>query len=120
MPLASILEAAFFVEIIAMHTDIASLETHNPTPTGAGSWMSHIRATLSLGIPLIGAQLAQLGIHTTDVVIVGQLGAVPLAAMVLAGQFFFTIFVFGSGFSSSASAGGSSGRLEPATAWAAS
>jgi multidrug resistance protein, MATE family len=48
----------------------------------AGSWLSHIRATLSLGIPLIGAQLAQLGIHTTDVVIVGQLGAVPLAAMV--------------------------------------
>ncbi|WP_138286485.1 MATE family efflux transporter [Peteryoungia desertarenae] len=65
----------------------------------AGSWVSHIRATLSLGIPLIGAQLAQLGIHTTDVIIVGQLGAVQLAAMVLAGQFFFTIFVFGSGFS---------------------
>ncbi|MGL3605036.1 MATE family efflux transporter [Rhizobium sp. G187] len=64
-----------------------------------GSWIFHIRATLSLGIPLIGAQLAQLGIHTTDVVIVGQLGAVPLAAMVLAGQFFFTIFIFGSGFS---------------------
>ena len=65
----------------------------------AGSWLSHIQATLSLGVPLIGAQLAQLGIHTTDVVIVGQLGAVPLAAMVLAGQFFFTVFIFGSGFS---------------------
>lgn len=82
-----------------MHTDFALLDTRNPAPTGAGSWMSHIRATLALGIPLIGAQLAQLGIHTTDVVIVGQLGAVPLAAMVLAGQFFFTIFIFGSGFS---------------------
>jgi len=82
-----------------MHTDVAPLETYSPAPVGAGSWMSHIRATLSLGIPLIGAQLAQLGIHTTDVVIVGQLGAVPLAAMVLAGQFFFTIFIFGSGFS---------------------
>ncbi|MGF0538667.1 MATE family efflux transporter [Agrobacterium sp. ES01] len=62
-------------------------------------WSAHIRATLSLGIPLIGAQLAQVGIHTTDTVIVGQLGAVPLAAMVLAGQFFFVLFVFGSGFS---------------------
>ncbi|MCZ8181119.1 MAG: MATE family efflux transporter [Rhizobium sp.] len=82
-----------------MHTDVAPLETHSPAPVGAGSWMSHIRATLSLGIPLIGAQLAQLGIHTTDVIIVGQLGAVQLAAMVLAGQFFFTIFIFGSGFS---------------------
>jgi MATE family multidrug resistance protein len=63
------------------------------------TWTSHLRATLALGVPLIGAQLAQLGIHTTDMVIVGQLGAEKLAAMVLAGQFFFTIFIFGSGFS---------------------
>jgi hypothetical protein len=69
------------------------------TGKAASSWASHIRATLALGIPLIGAQLAQLGIHTTDVVIVGQLGAQSLAAMVLSGQFFFTIFIFGSGFS---------------------
>lgn len=70
-----------------------------PTFTATSSWGAHIWATLTLGIPLIGAQLAQLGIHTTDVVIIGQLGATPLAAMVLAGQFFFTIFIFGSGFS---------------------
>lgn len=62
------------------------------------SWASHFRATLALGIPLIGAQLAQLGIHTTDVVILGRLGAAHLAGIVLAGQFFFTIFIFGSGF----------------------
>jgi MATE family multidrug resistance protein len=99
MPLTSILEAAFFVEIEAMHTDVVTFQAQGHAQSGAGSWMSHIRATLSLGIPLIGAQLAQLGIHTTDVVIVGQLGAAPLAAMVLAGQFFFTIFIFGSGFS---------------------
>ena len=68
-------------------------------PSGSGSWFSHFKATLVLGIPLIGAQLAQLGIHTTDMVIVGQLGAEKLAAMVLAGQFFFVVFIFGSGFS---------------------
>ena len=62
------------------------------------SWSGHYRATLVLGLPLIGAQLAQLGIHTTDVVIVGRLGAESLAAMVLSGQFFFTLFIFGSGF----------------------
>lgn len=62
------------------------------------SWASHFRATFTLGIPLIGAQLAQLGIHTTDVVILGRLGAAHLAAIVLASQFFFTIFIFGSGF----------------------
>ena len=63
-------------------------------PSGSGSWLSHFKATLALGIPLIGAQLAQLGIHTTDMVIVGQLGAEKLAAMVLAGQFFFVVFIF--------------------------
>lgn len=91
----SSLEAAFFVLGAIMNTH-ASISSARP---GAASWWSHILATLQLGIPLIGAQLAQLGIHTTDVVIVGQLGAQSLAAMVLAGQFFFTIFIFGSGFS---------------------
>jgi MATE family multidrug resistance protein len=68
-------------------------------PETGNSWGSHIRATLALGIPLVCAQLAQLGIHTTDMIIVGQLGAEKLAAMVLAGQFFFVVFIFGSGFS---------------------
>ena len=69
------------------------------TPVGVSSWSAHLRATLALGIPLIGAQLAQLAIHTTDMIIVGQLGAEKLAAMVLAGQFYFVVFIFGSGFS---------------------
>jgi MATE family multidrug resistance protein len=62
------------------------------------SWRAHFRATLTLGVPLIGAQLAQLGIHTTDVVILGRLGAAHLAAIVLGSQFFFTLFILGSGF----------------------
>jgi multidrug resistance protein, MATE family len=61
-------------------------------------WGAHFRATFTLGVPLIGAQLAQLGIHTTDVVILGRLGAAHLAAIVLASSFFFTIFILGSGF----------------------
>lgn len=61
-------------------------------------WGTHFRATFSLGVPLIGAQLAQLGIHTTDVVILGRLGAAHLAAIVLSAQFFFTVFILGSGF----------------------
>lgn len=63
------------------------------------SWKSHFLATLALGIPLIGAQLAQLGINVTDVFIMGRLGTAELAAMVLASQYFFTLFIFGSGFS---------------------
>src|SRR4051794_8096561 len=56
------------------------------------SWPAHLKATLILGMPLIGAQLAQLGINTTDVLIIGRLGTTQLAAMVLASQYFFTIF----------------------------
>lgn len=72
---------------------------HEATIRQDNSWAAHFRATLALGVPLIGAQLAQLGIHTTDVVILGRLGAAHLAAIVLSGQFFFTVFIFGSGFS---------------------
>jgi MATE family multidrug resistance protein len=61
-------------------------------------WKNHFLETLSLGLPLIGAQLAQNGIHVTDIVIIGRIGTSELAAMVLAAQFYFTIFIFGSGF----------------------
>lgn len=53
---------------------------------------------MALGIPLIGAQLAQVGIHTTDMIIIGRLGAEQLAALVLAMQFYHTVFMLGSGF----------------------
>ncbi|MBB3963588.1 MATE family efflux transporter [Rhizobium metallidurans] len=75
------------------------IDARKLAPTTDNRWSAHFRATLALGVPLIGAQLAQLGINTTDVMIVGRLGAENLAAMVLAGQFLFTILVFGSGFS---------------------
>ncbi|WP_119257059.1 MATE family efflux transporter [Shinella zoogloeoides] len=71
---------------------------HMATHREDNGWGRHFRATLTLGVPLIGAQLAQLGIHTTDVVILGRLGAAHLAAIVLSSQFFFTIFMLGSGF----------------------
>lgn len=63
------------------------------------SWGSHVKSTIGLGIPLVGAQLAQMAINTTDVVMVGWLGTTELAAVVLASQMFFVVFIFGSGFS---------------------
>lgn len=62
------------------------------------SWSAHYRASILLGVPFVGAQLAQLAIHTTDVLMVGRLGTTELAATVIAAQFFFTVFIFGSGF----------------------
>ncbi|HXV30138.1 MAG TPA: MATE family efflux transporter [Sinorhizobium sp.] len=68
-----------------------------PSPAD-NSWGAHFRASIYLGVPFIGAQLAQLAINATDVLMVGQLGAVQLAAIILATQVFFTVFIFGSGF----------------------
>ncbi|PKA41361.1 MATE family efflux transporter [Rhizobium sullae] len=76
----------------------APIDVHRLAPQTDNRWGAHFRATLALGIPFIGAQLAQLGINTTDVMIVGRLGAENLAAMVLSAQFLFTILIFGSGF----------------------
>lgn len=62
------------------------------------SWGAHVFETIALGIPLVGAQLAQMAINTTDVVLLGQLSAVDLAAGVLGTQTFFFFYIFGSGF----------------------
>ena len=62
------------------------------------SWPAHVRATLVLGLPLVGAQLAQMLINTTDVVMLGWYGTEQLAAGVLATQAFFLTFMFGGGF----------------------
>ncbi|PHR17079.1 MAG: MATE family efflux transporter [Hoeflea sp.] len=64
------------------------------------SWSAHIWATLALGLPLVGTQIAQIAIATTDVVMLGWYGTEELAATVLGSQAFFIVFIFGSGFAS--------------------
>lgn len=61
------------------------------------SWFGHVRATLALGLPLVGAQLAQMAINVTDTVMIGWLGPRQLAAAVLATQTFFLFWMFGVG-----------------------
>ena len=76
-------------------------ETTDSIKTGAHvpmTWLGHVRATLVLGLPLVGAQLAQMLINTTDVVMLGWYGTEELAAGVLATQVFFVTFMFGGGF----------------------
>lgn len=63
-------------------------------------WGAHIWATLALGLPLVGTQIAQIAIATTDVVMLGWYGTEELAATVLGSQAFFIVFIFGSGFAS--------------------
>lgn len=54
-------------------------------------WAAESRALLKLGIPLIATQLAQMAVMTTDTLMIGRLGALPLAAAALG----FTYYVFG-------------------------
>lgn len=58
----------------------------------------HARATLILGLPLIGSHLAQMALHVTDTILLGWYGVHELAAVVLATSMFFVIFILGSGF----------------------
>jgi MATE family multidrug resistance protein len=51
---------------------------------------SEIRATLRVGGPLAAANLSQIAMGLIDTVMVGSLGAVPLAAVGLGAGFYFT------------------------------
>lgn len=55
--------------------------------------LSEVRATLALAVPLAAANLAQMAMGVTDTIMVGSLGAVPLAAVGLGAGFYFTSVV---------------------------
>ncbi len=57
----------------------------------------HARAALILGLPLIGSHLAQFAIQIVDTIMLGWYGVEALAAVVLAGTFFFVLLIMGSG-----------------------
>ncbi|MDP2148415.1 MAG: MATE family efflux transporter [Hoeflea sp.] len=69
-------------------------------PRDGQSWGAHVRATLVLGLPLVGTQIAQIAIATTDVIMLGWYGTEELAATVLGSQAFFIVYIFGVGFAS--------------------
>ncbi len=56
----------------------------------AGGIRAEVRATLSLAAPLAAANLAQMAMAVTNTVMVGRLGAVPLAVAGLGGMLYFT------------------------------
>jgi len=62
------------------------------------TYRQHARATLALGLPLIGSHVAQFAIHLTDALMLGWYSVDALAAEVLGGTLFFVLFIMGSGF----------------------
>ena len=59
---------------------------------------AHMRAILTLGVPLIGGHLAQFAIGLTDTIMLGWYGVEALAAVTLAATYFYVLFLMGSGF----------------------
>jgi len=64
------------------------------------SWSIEARRTLVLATPIIFGHLSQIMLGVVDSVMVGRLGAVPLAASALATSIFSIFLVFGFGTSS--------------------
>jgi MATE family multidrug resistance protein len=62
------------------------------------TFLHHIRRTLALGLPLAGAQVAQVLIGVTDTLMLGRYSVEALAAATLAHSLFFSLFILGSGF----------------------
>ena len=57
-----------------------------------------MRAVFLLGLPLAGSHLAQMSISITDTVMLGWYGVEELAALSLAGPYYFVFYLLGSGF----------------------
>lgn len=68
------------------------------TSSQTQTYGAHARATLALGLPLIGSHLAQMALHVTDTIMLGWYSVEALAAGVLGASSFFVIFILGSGF----------------------
>ncbi|ABS63328.1 MATE efflux family protein [Parvibaculum lavamentivorans DS-1] len=65
-------------------------------------WKTETRATLALALPLIAANLAQVAINATDVVMMGWLGPNALAAGALGSNLYFALMIFGIGIMTAA------------------
>ena len=62
-------------------------------PTERTAFWAEVRATVALSVPIALTQLAQMGLHTTDVIMTGRLGPEALAAGQLAQNLFFPMFI---------------------------
>jgi MATE family multidrug resistance protein len=62
-----------------------------------GAWAAEWRATAKLAWPLILTNLSQIGMQTTDIALMGWIGADTLAAGAIGANLFFFFFIFGIG-----------------------
>ncbi len=67
------------------------------------AWRGELKETLRLGLPLALTQLAQIGLETTDVMMMGHLGPEALAAGSLGLNLFLAVLLFGIGVTAATS-----------------
>src|SRR6202051_1726562 len=81
---------------------MTSLDKTEPTPTVAAASGHHLAVelteTLRLAVPIVLTQLGQIAMMTTDLALIGRLGAESVAAAALAHTVFFVTCTFGMGF----------------------
>lgn len=73
------------------------MRARRPLAAAPSVWSEEIAATLRLAAPLVLAQLTQVAIYSTDVVMLGWLGPEALAASALAVNLFFVFNFAGTG-----------------------
>src|ERR1700761_1671526 len=61
------------------------------------AWLDELRATLTLGAPLVLTNLAQIALTTTDVIVLGRLGPAALAAATIGTNLYFGLQIFAVG-----------------------
>src|SRR5690554_3314726 len=66
---------------------------------GRMNFKKHFSTTLNLAYPVMLSQLGQVMVGVADSMMVGRLGAEPLAAASLANSIFFVVMMFGIGVS---------------------
>ena len=67
------------------------------TATDKQHWRTETRTILGIGLPLTAAYVAEMGMVITDMIIVGRLGSNELAAVGLAGDWFWVLLLIGMG-----------------------
>ncbi len=67
---------------------------HPPKP-----YRTHLKTLMSLGLPLVGVNLAAMSVQIIDTIMLGRYNIEALAGAVLGGSFYFVLFVMGAGFS---------------------
>lgn len=72
-------------------------EIRGTAPLAPAAWLSELRALLVIGVPMGLTQLVQFSVNTVDVLMIGRLGAAPLAAASLGLVIFYTTFVISFG-----------------------